>query len=348
MKFMNRRRGIALALLVGAFVLPHCGVDGNPFYLGLSPTPRFEDVLDAGGADTPASDMASDDVVVALDVPADDGSVAPDVVTVDAVDGSPMSSDQPDSVVVIADADLADMVDAAVEVDVVIAPDVVTGPDVVDAGAGPDVVSPPDLVPPPDVVMMSDVVDVVLAMDVVDVVAPQDRPDVVIGMDTTDVVMTPDRPDVVQPDIPPPLPEFVVEYVRDYGNNSVPGPGEQVSVIGVAFYADNRWTRYDLVASRFASSPDRYRATIPVLSSSQQAALTIALSLPAEGCGSRIQMGCPMGWQLHWFVMRLGRSYYGNTTTTRGDASVPVMVHERNCTDYGFSGTECITCTAAP
>lgn len=342
------KRGLSLILLAGAFALglPHCGVEGNPFYLSADPSRVRPDVADA-----PSSDIVTD---TATDTEAEDHVVVTDVTqvtdgtdTADVTDAAE-AADATDATDVIMVADVLDeqMLADLVTVD---APDVPVFADAADVISATDVIDAADAVDATDVIMDTpDVVDVVLAMDVVDVPPAVDRPDVVIGMDTTDVVMTPDRPDAVQPDIPPPPPEFVVEYVRDYGNNSVPGPGEQVSVIGVAFYAENRWTRYDLVASRFASSPDRYRATIPVLSSSQRAALSIALSLPEEGCGSRIQMGCPMGWQLHWAVTRLGRSYYGNTTTIRGDASVPVMEHIRYCTDYGFPGTECVVCLVAP
>lgn len=342
MHFKNWKRGFGLALLTVSFslFLAHCGVDGNPFYLALSPTPRLGDVPDAGEEDASQADVVTNDDVVSPDVPADDGSVVPDVVTVDVADGGLITSDQPDDIVVIVDADLADTVDVA------IVPDVVPVADVVDAGVGPDVASPPD------VVTMPDVVDVVTAMDVVDVVAPQDRPDAVMGADVQDVVMVPDRPDVIMPDIvdvvqdvPPPPPEFLLEYHTQDGENIVPFGSGPVSVIGLSFYADGRWTRRDLSAVRDPRRSNYYTVQIATLSSLERRATRMVFALPLEGCGDRAFRACPTNWEVHWLVTWLGRQYGPGTLVPRPDAAaVPAIVMGRRdrCPDEGFEDTGCV------
>lgn len=343
-----------------ALGLVHCGVEGNPFY-ALSASSVANDVPDGATLDDvpDGSDVRQDEAVLTdvsfvdqLDV--SDGNVA------DAVDAAISNSDA---------ADASDVEDGAVDIALVfpdlVTPDVVTptpdmvaADDVVDATVAMDVIMTPDIVTLPDTTMTP---DVVLAVDVVDASAPIDRPDVPPAMDvvmTPDVVVMSDRPDVVSlpdvvrldivdvsasRDVLPLPPELVVDYARESGNNIEPQTTVQVTVIGVSFYSGGRWTRYDLPATRFASSPDRFRATIQTLATSQRDAQILALSLPSEGCGSRVQMGCPSGWDQHWFVRVLDQTYQGGSRVMRGDASVPVMERAFNCTANGFPGTECVT-----
>lgn len=333
MRLMNWRRGIVLALLAGFFSLVHCGVDGNPFYLGLSPTPRLGDVPDAGEEDAPV----------------DDGSAVPDVVTVDATDGGLMTSDQPDDIIVIADA-----VDASMEVDAVMMPDV---PMVADAS---DVVLPqdrPDVVMS-DVVTLPDVVDVVLTMDVVDVVdvvAPQDRPDVVMGTDAQDVVMPQDRPDVVtmpdivdvppaadvidvivSPDVPA-IPDFVVEYISVNGGDVVPSStGGNVSNLSIAFFEGGAWVWRSYPATRFTrdGSSNWYRVTISALTSAQRSTPRVLLSI-VNGCGLDTGGDCPSRWWSQWQVIWFGTTYSGSSWFANENRIT--------CRDFGGFNQGCVT-----
>ncbi len=366
-------RWFQTVMVMGAFALglERCGVEGNPFY-GLSASSVTNDVPDGAMLDDvpDGGDVVQDEVVFAdasfvdqLDV--SDGNVA------DMVDGAISNSDAADASdvedgavdIVLIFPDLAtpdvvtplpdivpaeDVVDATVAMDVIVTPDVITMPDIVTA---PDIVTMPDVIPSTDVVDASapiDRPDVPPTMDVVmmpDVVVLSDRPDVVSLPDVVDVPPAVDIVDVVTPPDVPVIPDFVVEYHSQDGENNVPFGLPPVTLIGASFFVDGRWQRVDLSVVRDSRVGMYVTSTIIRLSPDQRRATFVALALPNEGCGNRVGRACPSNWDRHWEVRWLGIVYPYLSTITRPDAgSAPAyeLLSVANCEEQGFSDTGCV------
>jgi hypothetical protein len=368
-------RWFQAVIMTSAFALGlvHCGVEGNPFY-ALSASSAANDVPDGAMLDDvpDGNDVIQDDVVLA-DASSIDRLDASDGTVADVVDGAISNSDA---------ADASDVEDEAIDIVLVFpdlaTPDVVTPPpdimpeeDVFDATVAMDVVMTPDIVTVPDIVMMPDVIP---AVDVVDASAPIDRPDVlpamdvvmtpdVVSADTPDVVLMSDRPDVVSlpdvVDVPPAvdivdvvtpqdvpvIPDFVVEYHSQDGENNVPFGLPPVTAIGASFFVDGRWQRVDLPVVRDIRPGTYVTSTITRLSPDQRRATFVALALPNEGCGSRVGRPCPNNWDRHWEVRWFGVVYPYLSTITRPDAgSAPAyeLLSVANCEEQGFSDTGCV------
>lgn len=365
-------RWFQTVMMMGACALGlvHCGVEGNPFY-ALSASSVANDVPNGATLDDvpDGSDVRQDEAVLTdvsfvdqLDV--SDGNVA-DVVDAaisnsDAVDASDVEDGAVDIVLVFPDLAMPDVVTPT--------PDMVAADDVVDATVAMDVIMTPDIVTVPDTALTP---DVVLAVDAVDASAPIDRPDVPPAMDvvmmpdvmTPDVVVMSDRPDVVSlpdvvdappavdvvdvvtpPDVPV-VPDFVVEYHTQDGDNNVPFGLLPVTAIGASFFVDGRWQRVDLSVVRDMRVGIYVTSTITRLSPDQRRATFVALALPNEGCGSRVGRPCPNNWDRHWEVRWFGVVYPYLSTITRPDAgSAPAyeLLSVANCEEQGFSDTGCV------